>query len=107
MYSLVLFIGLLPLKHPLSTKQGFGDQKSDDPRKVHSGFFNSARAVNRRLKELLVSACAGTPGEWDLLVTGHSLGGALAQLVATELVGKVDPIRTSSKLESNLINMQP
>ena len=39
---------------------------SDDPRLVHAGFFASARAVNRRLKELLVAACAGTPGEWEV-----------------------------------------
>jgi hypothetical protein len=79
------------LQTPL--EQGFEKQESDDPRRVHSGFFNSARAVNRRLKELIVSACAGTPGEWDLLVTGHSLGGAIAQLIVTELVGDVDTSR--------------
>jgi hypothetical protein len=33
---------------------------------VHNGFFTSACAVNRRLKELLVAACAGTPGEWEV-----------------------------------------
>lgn len=68
-------------------------QKSDDPRQVHSGFFASARAVGRRLKELLVLACAGTPGDWELLITGHSLGGALATLMSTELVGAVDTSR--------------
>ena len=45
------------------------------------------------VKELLVSATAGTPGDWSLLITGHSLGGALAQLMATELVGSVDVSR--------------
>merc|ERR1719331_541572 len=65
---------------------GFEGQESDDPRQVHSGFFASARAVDRRLKELLVAACAGTPGDWDLLITGHSLGGAIATLIGTELV---------------------
>lgn len=48
-------------------EQGFDGQESDDPRQVHSGFFTSARAINRRLKELLVAACAGTPGEWTLV----------------------------------------
>ena len=76
------------LQTPL--EEGFDGQKSDDTRKVHSGFFASAKAISRRVKELLVSATAGTPGEWDLLITGHSLGGALAQLMATELVGSVD-----------------
>jgi hypothetical protein len=79
------------LQTPL--EQGYEGQKSDDSRMVHSGFFNSAKAVNRRLKELLVDACAGTPGEWQLLVTGHSLGGALATLMAPELVGNVDSSR--------------
>jgi len=74
-------------------EMGYNGQKSDDPRQVHSGFFASARAISRRVKELLVSATAGTPGEWSLLITGHSLGGALAQLMATELVGSVDVSR--------------
>jgi len=74
-------------------EQGFNGQKSDDERKVHSGFFAAAAAVSRRVKELLVSATAGTPGDWTLLITGHSLGGALAQLMATELVGSVDVSR--------------
>jgi len=79
------------LQTPL--EQGYADQKSDDPRMVHSGFFASARAINQRLKELLVAACAGTPGEWSLLITGHSLGGALASLMAPDLIGKVDVSR--------------
>ena len=53
------------LQTPL--EQGFGDQKSDDERKVHSGFFASSRAVNRRIKELIVAATGGRPGEWELL----------------------------------------
>lgn len=79
------------LQSPLEI--GFNGQKSDDPRRVHSGFFASARAISRRIKELLVSATEGTPGEWSLLITGHSLGGALSQLMATELVGSVDVSR--------------
>jgi len=79
------------LQTPL--EMGYNGQKSDDPRQVHSGFFASARAISRRVKELLLSATAGTPGEWSLLITGHSLGGALAHLMATELVGDVDVTR--------------
>ena len=60
---------------------------------VHSGFKASAAAVNRRVKELLVAACAGEPRDWDLLVTGHSLGGALATLMATEIAESVDTSR--------------
>ncbi|KAL3762562.1 hypothetical protein ACHAW5_007807 [Stephanodiscus triporus] len=48
--------------------------------KVHAGFRNSLNSISRRLKELVLAAVA--PGEdlanYDLLVTGHSLGGALA-----------------------------
>jgi hypothetical protein len=40
---------------------GFNGQKSDDPRRVHSGFFASARAISRRIKELLVSATEARP----------------------------------------------
>mmetsp|Transcript_46903 Transcript_46903/g.77611 ORF Transcript_46903/g.77611 Transcript_46903/m.77611 type:complete len:742 (-) Transcript_46903:731-2956(-) len=68
-------------------------RSSDDTRLVHAGFFASAKAVNRRLKELVLAACAGTPGEWEVLVTGHSLGGALATLTTPELVGGVDTTR--------------
>ena len=68
-------------------------RESDDPRRVHSGFYAGAEAVNRRIKELLVSACEGTPGEWELLVTGHSLGGALATLTAPDLAAGVDTSR--------------
>ena len=32
-------------------------------RQVHAGFFEGAKSVNRRLKELLIAACANTPGE--------------------------------------------
>lgn len=36
------------------------------PGKVHSGFFESAKSINRRLKELLVAACSNNPGEWEV-----------------------------------------
>ena len=74
-------------------ERGYNGQKSDDPRKVHAGFFASAEAINRRLKELLIAATAGTAGEWQLLITGHSLGGAVATLLTPELVGRVDTSR--------------
>ena len=86
-------------------EQGYGDQRSDDPRKVHSGFFRSARAVNRRLKELLVAACGGAPAEWDLLVTGHSLGGAIATLMATEHAESTKMMRNSSSVWVRIVSI--
>ena len=73
-----------------------GKAKAGDERRVHAGFFESAASVNRRVKELLVTACAGKPKEWDVLVTGHSLGGALATMFAAEIARGVDP-RAASK----------
>ena len=78
---------------PTSDGQHVGSDDDGPAREVHSGFFAGSKAVSRRVKELLVSATAGTPGEWELLVTGHSLGGALATLMSTELVGAVDVSR--------------
>lgn len=48
--------------------------------KVHTGFRNSLNSISRRLKELVLAAVSpGTDlSEYDVLVTGHSLGGALA-----------------------------
>ena len=53
--------------------------------------------MSRRLKELLVSACAIAPSEWEVLVTGHSLGGALATLMAGEIAAGIDPTRGFKK----------
>lgn len=48
--------------------------------KVHTGFRTSLNSISRRLKELVLAAVI--PGDnlanYELLVTGHSLGGALA-----------------------------
>ena len=55
--------------------------------KVHSSFRNSLDSISRRLKELVLAAVA--PGEnllnYDLLVTGHSLDGALMTCFVTDM----------------------
>ena len=55
--------------------------------KVHAGFRSSLDSISRRLKELVLAAVA--PGEdlsnYDLLITGHSLGGALATCFVTDV----------------------
>jgi len=54
----------------------------EDPNtvKIHTGFRKSLNSISRRLKELMLAAVA--PGDdlsdYDVLCTGHSLGGALA-----------------------------
>lgn len=61
--------------------------KGEDPKepgvtKVHAGFRTSMESISRRLKELILAAVA--PGEeisdYDMLVTGHSLGGELTRV---------------------------
>jgi hypothetical protein len=52
---------------------------------VHAGFREAADSISRRLKELLLAAVGGDFSGWEVLVTGHSLGGALATLFTTDL----------------------
>ncbi|TMW94736.1 hypothetical protein EJD97_009866 [Solanum chilense] len=58
---------------------------------VHSGFLSAYDSVRIRLISLIKKAIGyqdddlDTPNKWHVYVTGHSLGGALATLLALEL----------------------
>jgi hypothetical protein len=51
-------------------------------------------SIAMRLKQLVLAACDDAPSDWELLVTGHSLGGALATLFAFDVAYGVDPTRS-------------
>jgi hypothetical protein len=80
------------------------DVEKPEAVKVHSGFRKSLNSISRRLKELVLAAVA--PGEdlsqYDLLVSGHSLGGALATCFTLDLAEYgVDAGRGLPQLEAS------
>jgi surfactin synthase thioesterase subunit len=54
--------------------------------KLHRGFLNAARSAAQRVTELIGMAIPeGQAAQWEVTVTGHSLGAALAAVYAFEL----------------------
>lgn len=65
-----------------------GEERSDeDIAKVHVGFRSSLNSISRRLKELLLVTIEPHEklSDYNMLVTGHSLGGALATLFTADI----------------------
>ncbi|KAH0640515.1 hypothetical protein KY285_037101 [Solanum tuberosum] len=75
-----------------SSKDRWGLQgRSSGGTEVHSGFLSAYDSDRIRLISLIKKAIVyrdddlDTPNKWHVYVTGHSLGGALATLLALEL----------------------
>eukprot|EP00210_Caulerpa_lentillifera_P003486 g3326.t1 len=56
---------------------------------IHGGFFRAYKSVHETVLDTIYSI-TGWDEEWAILVTGHSLGGALAVLSAYELTNRVN-----------------
>jgi hypothetical protein len=65
---------------------------------VHSGFLSAYDSVRGAVLGLVDVALAGEKSEWTVLVTGHSLGGALATLCAYDLSHRSWGTRTRPNL---------
>ncbi|OSS44304.1 hypothetical protein B5807_11000 [Epicoccum nigrum] len=79
----------IPVNH--TTAPGCNDCK------VHSGFYTAWRSVADELLSALASLRTQNPG-YATVITGHSLGGALATLAFTDLRANGIPLRTTYTL---------
>lgn len=59
--------------------------EEQEPEWVHAGFYKAYRSVRGDIFKLVDTLLAGEKEQWTLLVTGHSLGGALSTLCAYDL----------------------
>lgn len=60
------------------------DENKEDGCTLHSGFFATAQSVKNEIAEIITETMAEYP-EYQLVVTGHSLGGGLGAMIATML----------------------
>lgn len=84
-----LITDLMLIPAGLNPERIGGDFKQEI--QVHSGFLSAYDSVKTRLLSLIKQAVGcidgdvEPPGRWHVYITGHSLGGALATLLALEL----------------------
>ncbi len=68
-------------------QESWVEGEEDSPVQVHTGFRKSMASISRRLKELILASVASGDdiSNYDLVVTGHSLGGALSTLFTADV----------------------
>ncbi|CAI5495765.1 unnamed protein product, partial [Closterium sp. Naga37s-1] len=70
-------------------KENFDSDLTDEDNKmdikVHDGFLDGYKSVKPRLLLLLKAILASSSGKYHIMVTGHSLGGALSTLFTYDL----------------------
>jgi hypothetical protein len=69
-----------------SSSSSSNDDKQKSPTWVHSGFLHAYDSVRPDIYKIIDTVLKKEPkGEWTVITTGHSLGGALATLCAFDI----------------------
>lgn len=80
-------------------QQPLDDTRREDPRRVHAGFLRAFRAVKDAVYTALHFVRHGDLDGWKIDVCGHSLGGALATLLAHDLADRYPEMAASGRLQ--------